>query len=91
LAKLSAYQEVINRQLHRSYWGIPNLLVVTVTLSRVHAEHLIQACSTVDEGRAAFLFQPIEEPKRLCTPYEALLTEPWRRSDEPSLCIADAV
>jgi hypothetical protein len=90
-AKLSAYREIINRQLHRSYWGIPNLLVLTVTASRTHMERMLRAFPTGEDGSAAFLFQSIEESKCLLSPFKALFIEPWLRPNEPALCIADAV
>jgi len=54
--KLLSYQETWRQGLHRTYFGIPNFRVVTVTTSRERVEHLVEACSWLTGGRRLFLF-----------------------------------
>jgi Replication-relaxation len=85
LGKLAAYGEVLSRQVHRTHWGIPNLLVLTLTNSAARAAEIIG--KPVAGKSPAFLFKAVEG-KTLTTPALTLLTEPWMRSGLPPLAIA---
>ena len=87
LGKLAAYGEVIARQVHKTHWGIPNLLVLTLTTS---ASRMAEIAGRPGAGESpAFLFNAVEG-KTLASPFWGLLTEPWTRSGLPPLSIAES-
>ena len=87
LGKLAAYGEIIARQVHKTHWGIPNLLVLTVTTSAARCSEMAAKLGT--GGSPAFLFKAVEG-KGLSNPVPDLLTEPWTRAGSPPLSIAEA-
>ena len=86
LGKLAAYGEIIARQVPKAHWGIPNLLVLTLTTSEERASEIV---ARLGAGSAAFLFKGANE-KALAKPSPLLLTEPWRRSGHAPLNIAES-
>jgi len=87
LAKLAAYGEIIARQVHKTHWGIPNLLVLTLTTSAARRSEII---AKLGGGNSpAFLFKAADG-KVLRSPLPALLTEPWTRAGLPPLSIAES-
>jgi len=86
LGKLSAYGEIISKQTHKTHWGLPNLLVLTLTTSAARAGEISAKLGT---RSPAFLFKAANE-KALTKPLPALLTEPWRRARQAPLCIAES-
>ena len=83
LGKLVAYDDVLSRQVHRTHWGIPNLLVLTLTTS---APRLSEIVSRLGTGNPAFLFKAVESLV-LLTPQPQLLTEPFARAGHDALSI----
>jgi len=91
LKKMLAYREIIARQIHKLHFGIPNLLVLTVTTNERHTEQIMKAFGEMGGGSAAFLFKTINTLSSLDmapSPMPALLTEPWLRVRFSPLCIA---
>ncbi len=86
LGKLAAYDQIIARQIHKTHWGIPNLIVLTVTTSAARASEIV---GKLTDGRQAFLFKAMEG-KPLSNPAPQLLVEPWTRAGSPPLCIAES-
>lgn len=87
LRKLAAYREIVAQQIHRTRWGIPNLLVPTVTTSQTRLSEIIRRRDP--EARSpAFLFKAVEERESV-RPFAALLLAPWERSGLPPLTIGD--
>ena len=84
LGKLALYGEIIARGLHKLHWGIPNLLVLTVTTDARRLENIRR---TLGGAHPAFLFKAVE-PRTLTESYPALLTESWLRAGLPALPIA---
>jgi hypothetical protein len=87
LGKLAAYGEVIARQAHKAHWGIPNLLVLTLTTSAARCSEMVAKLGT--GGSPAFLFKAAEG-KALANPVPQLLTEPWTRAGSLPLSIAES-
>jgi hypothetical protein len=87
LGKLAAYGEVIARQIHKTHWGVPNLLVLTLTTSASRSTEI--AGKPGAGGSPAFLFKAVEG-KALENPVWELLSEPWIRSGLPPLSIAES-
>lgn len=86
LAKLAAYREIIAQQVHKTHWGVPNLLVLTVTTSAARLGDMLAKFAGGDVN-AAFLFKATTE-RELIKPVPDLLTEPWQRVQNEPLCIA---
>ncbi len=85
--KILAYLEIIARHLHRTYLGVPNLFVLTVTTSKAHKAHMIASLKAVTGcGSTIFLF------KSTCgfdnRPNSALLVDPWERAGYTPFTIA---
>jgi len=87
LGKLAAYGEIVAQKVHKTHWGIPNLLVLTATMSAARLSEIIAKLGA--GGSPAFLFKAVDE-RGLANPVPALLTEPWTRAGSPPLSIAEA-
>lgn len=81
--KIGAYLTVLRSGLYRSYWGLPNLHVLTVTTNATHALNIMDFVRRQKDAQFEdrFGFQVDTDfganwrvPKGLLTP---LLTEPW--------------
>ncbi len=86
LGKMAAYREVVGRQVHKSYWGLPNLLVLTLTTGETRLAEMLRQLGGHAGNSAAFLFKSIRSDT-LRTPVPQLLTEPWQRAKVPPLRI----
>ena len=84
LAKPTAYGHVIARRAHKAHWGIPNLLVLTITTSEVRLTEMLKRLE--GESSAAYLFKAVHG-KELSAPSSKLLSEPWQRSGLPPIAI----
>jgi hypothetical protein len=86
MGKVAAYREIIGWQVHKAHWGIPNLLMLTVTTSESRMREMIRCLG--DQGRecAAFLFAAADDAA-LKIPAPSLLVEPWARAELPPLRI----
>jgi hypothetical protein len=85
--KLVAYAAALRQASFRDGWGVPNLLVMTVTTQTARCETLRHAL-TADAMAPAFLFRAVEEAA-LRRPDCSLLEAPWLRgNDLSSLSIA---
>jgi hypothetical protein len=78
LAKLAGYQEVMAGQLSKSHWGIPNLFVLTVTMSK---DRLSGIVNRFDDrgGGPLFLFKSADTYS-FTAPAPQLFLEPWTRA-----------
>lgn len=79
LGKLAAYREVMDRQVHKSHLGIPNLLVLTLTTGEARMKEMLTRLAGQAGNHAAFLFKAIRDDAQR-TPMPQLLTEPWQRA-----------
>jgi len=87
LGKLAAYGDIIAQQAHKTYWGIPNLLVLTLTTSAARLSEIVTKLGA--NGQPVFLFKAVEE-RSFSKPIPTLLTEPWTRAGHAPLCIAES-
>jgi hypothetical protein len=78
LGKVAAYREIIAHRVHKSHWGIPNLLVLTVTANESRIQEIIRRAQDGAGGGAAFLFKALGTPD-ITMPKPQLLFEPWLR------------
>lgn len=85
LGKLAAYRAAIEAGTHRTHWGVPNLLVLTIL---TEASRLAQALRHSGAGGAspALLFKTVRE-RDLIRPRLDLLGEPWLRMSSAPLYI----
>ena len=88
LAKLRAYRAIIEGGVHRSQWGVPNLLVLTLTTGPSRLADMLRRGTEEGVG-AGFLFKAVSEAD-LLRPCPALLTEPWQRAGHALLSIAES-
>jgi hypothetical protein len=77
LQKIARYKAALNRNLPKSQWGVPNLLVLTIASSKERIENIKRVMMNEIGPHGAFLFRTIEQP--LNTPYLTLLDEPFDR------------
>jgi len=89
LKKVAAYREVIDRQVHKSHWGIPKLLVLTLTTGEARMAEMIRQLGAQPGNNAAFLFKAIRGGT-LRQPMLQLLNGPWERAGLPPSCIAES-
>jgi Replication-relaxation len=86
LGKLAAYAEVLAGQAHKTHWGVPNLLVLTLTTNPTRCSEIVAKLGT---GSPAFLFRAVEG-RALTAPLPELLREPWDRAGHAPLSIAES-
>ena len=88
LGKLASYGEVIGRQVHKTHWGIPNLLMLTLMNNGARMKEVVERLEGRAGGNAAFLFKSIDA-SALRAPVVQLLLGPWERAGHATICIAD--
>ncbi|HEY5337197.1 MAG TPA: hypothetical protein VIJ85_03255, partial [Rhizomicrobium sp.] len=86
LGKFAAYRDVIERRLHKAHWGLPNLLVLTVTTNHARVADIVSRLTQQNTNSAALLFKAVNA-RDLKSPMAGLLHEPWQRAGSPSLRI----
>jgi hypothetical protein len=86
LGKIAAYRDAIASQLHKTHWGLPNLLILTVTTSDVRIADMVAPFTDQPSKVGGFLFKAVEA-SGLSAPATRLLFEPWTRAGLPSLQI----
>jgi hypothetical protein len=92
--KLRGYLDIAGSRTYRSHWGIPNLLVLTVTTNVTHMHNILGYLKKLTEhdAKAAerFLFKAKPEfgsNWRVPDVMVDILTEPWLRADGTSFSI----
>ena len=74
--KIAAYERILDSRAFKSYWSLPNLLVLIVTQSEERAASIVR--SDMFKAGAAFLCQAVN-PADLSRPKRTLLLGPWER------------
>ena len=95
LRKLLAYRKAAARSQYRTQLGLPNFLVLTVTMSASRAQRMAALLDDLTDGAgsAMFLFKAISLAVSVLPvpqPCPQLLTEPWQRVGYPLLRIDQA-
>ena len=88
LAKLAAYQSLVERRLHKQHWGISSLFVLTITTGPERVANMLRGAMKQNVG-PLFLFKAAT-PETLVTPMCGLLSEPWERAALPALAIGES-
>ena len=79
LGKIAAYREITKQQMHKSYWGIPNLLVLTITPSEARMQAMMAGLGNDGGSNVSFLFKAITAAD-LARPANHLLFKFWDRA-----------
>ena len=90
--KLNAYQHLVAHGIHSQRWKIPNLLVLTVTVSEVQMAGMLVAARCATHAHGNFAFRVSEQhgwPSKSIAPDPELLWGRWQRAALRPLCIAD--
>jgi Replication-relaxation len=85
LKKLLAYREVVARELYKARLGLPNLMVLTVTVNDTHMRNIMELVESLTTGNGSklFLFKTLtafNAPGQASTPTLELLTADWERA-----------
>lgn len=76
LRKILAYREIAARDIYRSHLGLPNLVVLTVTIDEERMKALMSAVqSAAREGKSKLFLFRIGYPAA----FQGILAEPWKR------------
>lgn len=76
--KLLAYDQALKRGLYKSLWGIPNLLILTISTDAAHLQNLLGPAQRLGDFRTAFLFKAIGESQAAGPSLVTnLVTLPW--------------
>ena len=79
LGKIAAYREITKQQVHKAHWGIPNLLVLTITTGEARMQAMMAGLGNDVGGNASFLFKAIAAAD-LARPANHLLCKSWSRA-----------
>ena len=80
-----AYRELVGRGVPKSHFGIPNLLVATITTSETHKANMLIAFRKMTSESPLFLFKAVGN---ITNPMPTILTDPWERVGCLPLAIA---
>jgi len=92
LRKILQYREIAARSLYKTQWGLPNLLVLSVTVNDRHMQNLMQLVDelTAGKGSSYLLFKTMPSLSSLeKAPAAAsdMLTGAWQRVGLGPFCI----
>lgn len=92
LRKILQYREIIAQSAYGSLWGLPNLLVLTVTTNDRHRQNIMGLVQEITAGKGSrtLLFKTMPSLTSLETapaPTPAFLTGPWHRVGHPDFFI----
>jgi hypothetical protein len=89
LGKIAAYREIMTHRVPKTHFGLPNLIVLTVTTSGARVQEIMARLQDGPGERAVFLFKALPTPD-LIAPAPQLLSEPWQRAGFPPLRIDES-
>ncbi len=89
LRKILSYTEIIGQGLHKSHFGVPNLLVLTVATSERHMQGIMKLIRELGCDLRPFLFKALPPSSGFGAPapMPEILTAPWLRADGTALQI----
>ena len=95
LRKVLAYREIVGKEIYRTWLGLPNLLVLTVTTNEQHMKNIMALVNELaaDGKSTLFLFKTMSslgDFQRAPAPTPHILTEPWHRVGYEALAINEA-
>jgi hypothetical protein len=92
LRKILQYREVIAQSAYKTLWGLPNLMVLTVTTNDRHRQNIMRLAHEVTAGKGSpvLLFNTmpsLTSLEKAPLPTPEFLTEPWLRVGHPDFFI----
>ena len=89
-----AYRELLTQGIYRSHFGIPNFLVLTVTVSDTHRTNIMAVLEEITGGKGSpvFLFKTMStlgDGLKAPLPTPHMLIEPWQRQGYPPFNIGE--
>jgi Replication-relaxation len=95
LRKILQYRQVMQEGVHKTHWGLPNLLVLNLTTSELHKEKMLELVRDVCGGRGNnyLLFKATPSLGDVTPPPIPgghVLFEPWERAGFEPLNISEA-
>lgn len=91
MKKLLAYRAVVAQQVHKTRFGLPNLLVLNVTTSEEHMRAIMRLLKELAGSSSMFLFKAVpslDSFEIAPMPAPHLLMLPWQRVGYEAICIA---
>lgn len=90
--KLLQYREIAAQKAYLTRFGLPNLLVLTVTTNEQHLRNIMEMARTLDGGAGglSFLFKTmpaLDSLEKAPLPSADILTAPWQRAGRPEFKI----
>jgi hypothetical protein len=90
LKKFLAIRYIMENDLHKKHWGIPNLITLVVTSSQARIDTMKALIMRETNGKGAayiaFAIIPvIEDPFNAAKPMPELFTQGWQRAGHPDL------
>ena len=84
LRKILQYREIAARDIYRTHWGLPNLLVLNVTTNEQHMKNIMQLVEELSDGKGStyLLFKTmpsLASVERASLPTPDMLTIAWLR------------
>jgi hypothetical protein len=92
LRKILQYRELVSRSAYKTRWGLPNLLVLTVTTNERHKHNIMRMVREVTNGKGSpvLMFKtmpPLDSPVSAPAPSTDFLSGPWDRAGHPDFFI----
>lgn len=92
LRKMLQYRAVVAQRTYLTRFGLPNLLVLTVTTNEQHLRNIMELAGTLAGGTSSpsFLFKTmpsLDSLEKAPLPTPGILTAPWQRAGHPDFRI----
>jgi hypothetical protein len=89
-AKLETYDRLISDRIHKTHLGIPNLVVLALTVTEQHLVRIMRVSAASIVNKSAFLFKSAASKDGvmdMTRPNSVLFNDPWLRVDHPALAM----
>ncbi len=92
LRKILQYREIVARSVYKTLWGLPNLLVLNVTINDRHRRNIMRLVDELTKGKGStfLLFGTMPSLASLAQsprPIQNILTRAWHRTGHPDFFI----
>ena len=92
LPKILQYRAIAAQSVYRTLWGLPNLLVLNVTVNDLHRQNIMRLVDrlTEDRGSTFLLFKTmpsLASLEKAPLPIPDILTRAWHRTGHPDFFI----
>jgi hypothetical protein len=92
LRKILQYREIVARSVYKTLWGLPNLIVLTVTVNEQRCQNMMRLVDELTHGKGStFLFfqtmPSLTSLQKAPLPIPDILTGAWHRAGHPDFFI----